>query len=179
MTDLSDQDEAVIKLLDLLDQYEKLANDQFRVNFITGMQNLSRANFNSENKKYGTDSLDRRPYEACKVVEGSAVFVLKDKLKEAKKDAIEEKESEKPEESTLRSRGNKTKPEKVSTTETVKEPSKSLRDPIYQFGVLVPYQLRNAQASFNESLADIISMVNLRQQITDLVAQIEKAENTP
>lgn len=183
-----DQDDLVIQLLERLDRYEKLANDSFRVNFITGMQHLSRANFNSENRKYGMDSLDRRPYDACKVVESNGSFKLRDKLKELKEKKKLELENEKLdsekentlEDQALRQRkkdpakGEKSEPKSKEggVSEKSIEPS-SLRDPIYQFGVLVPYQLRNAQSSFNDSLTDIITMVNLRQELTELIKKIE------
>lgn len=186
-----DQDDLVIQLLERLDRYEKLANDSFRVNFITGMQHLSRANFNSENRKYGMDSLDRRPYDACKVVEGNGSFKLRDRLRELKeKNKLEkEKESLDPEKETtlegqaLRQRkkdsaqGEKSEPK--SKKEGVLEKSvdpPSLRDPVYQFGVLVPYQLRNAQSSFNDSLTDIVNMVNLRRELTELIQKIESTD---
>lgn len=189
------QDEAVVELLELVDQYEKLANDQFRVNFITGMQNLSRANFNSENRKYGVDSYDRRPYEACKIVGCKDGFALQDRLEKLKEEKNKQRELDKPNlngsekevsddslsgkpeteknepEKSIRNRKN-TKLGKKETKSN--EDSPALRDPIYQFGVLVPYQLREAQAAFSNSLSDIIEMLNLRQRIERLIAQIEK-----
>lgn len=181
-----DQDNAVVQLLELLDRYEKVANDSFRLNFIAGIQHLSRANFNSDGRKYGTDSLDRRPYDACKVVETQNGFTVVDRLKKQKaesallKDVLEKKD---PLES-LRQRKNTRKSEKTEEalgskeekgviSESVEVPA--LRDPIQQFGVLVPYQLRDAQSSFNDSLIDIVEMVNLRQQIAEAVKKVESA----
>lgn len=181
-----DQDNAVVQLLELLDRYEKVANDSFRLKFIAGIQHLSRANFNSDGRKYGTDSLDRRPYDACKVVETQNGFTVVDRLKKQRaenalqKDVLEKKD---PLES-LRQRKNTRKSEKTEEAlgskeekGVISEPHQvpALRDPIQQFGVLVPYQLRDAQASFNDSLIDIVEMVNLRQQIAEAVKKIESA----
>lgn len=186
-----DQDNAVVQLLELLDRYEKVANDSFRLKFISGIQHLSRANFNSDGRKYGTDSLDRRPYDACKVVETQSGFTLVDKLKKQRTESASLKVVLEKEEvlekkdvlESLRQRKNK-KTEKTGEALGSKKKgaiseinnSPALRDPIYQFGVLVPYQLRDAQASFNDSLSDIVEMVNLRQQITEAVKKIEATE---
>lgn len=49
------------------------------------------------------------------------------------------------------------------------------KDPINQFGGLVPYQLRSSQKHFKLALADCVELVNLHRRISVLIADIEAA----
>lgn len=50
------------------------------------------------------------------------------------------------------------------------------RDPINQFGGLVPYQLRSSQKEFKLALAECVELVNLQREILQLVSEIEDLE---
>lgn len=77
VSDNDKQDKLVARLLDLVEQYEQLANESFRSSFMDGFSDLSRAAFNST-RTFGPDSYDMRPYPACKVVEvhGSRISLI-------------------------------------------------------------------------------------------------------
>ena len=49
-----------------------------------------------------------------------------------------------------------------------------LKDPLSQFGSLVPYQLHEAQRFFENGLSNIIDIVNLDTRITKLITEIEE-----
>lgn len=171
----SEQDTKLIELLQLINEYEKLANDSLRHNFINGHLNLSRANYNSP-RKFGTDSLDLRPYQACKVVGKN--FELIDKLalqKLLKKEKATMKDNEKKPESEGALRNRKTKIEKEETVSVSEEDEVTLKDPVLQFGGLVPYQLREAQANFSAGLSDALRLHTLRCKITAMVDIINSA----
>lgn len=217
---LSEEDAKVSQLLELLDEYEKLANDDMRINYVNGFQDLSRANYNGT-KKHGAESFDLRPYVACTVAENNGEWNLVDRLGEQIKREKERKESEKREKEKrekedkvvegeetgktdgeendleldekiaetvtssiskssgqLRNRKNKTKESKLHTIDSnlsspSPKPSLLYRNPINQFGGLVPYQLRSAQDHFKKALADSVRLVNLQQKISALVKEIE------
>lgn len=57
------------------------------------------------------------------------------------------------------------------TQEVVAETT--FRDPLHQFGGLVPNQLRSAQAHFGGALQDCVRLVQLQREITALLARIE------
>ncbi|GEQ69623.1 hypothetical protein JCM33374_g3296 [Metschnikowia sp. JCM 33374] len=87
-------DAKTFRLLDLLDEYESLANDSFRVNFTNGFLDLSRANYYGS-QRYGVDSIDRRPRDASTIVESSEGKIsIKDKWLLYKQRMQEEKKSE-------------------------------------------------------------------------------------
>lgn len=228
-SDLLEQDSKVCELLELLDEYEKVANDNWRLEFVNGFLDLSRANYNGS-RKFGIDALDLRPYSACAVVEEvKGNFRLVDRLalqneqrrkeRERKKseETLQEKkdltsesgeksvdqddsDSDQPlnEKSTsvqptttdagLRNRGSKPKsktaalkvvleeknsPKPASVKEVPSKSSFPYKDPINQFGGLVPYQLRSSQTQFAKGLATSVRMVNLQRRISLLVQDIE------
>lgn len=52
------------------------------------------------------------------------------------------------------------------------------RDPINQFGGLVPYQLRSSQKEFKLALAECVELANLQREILQLVSEIEDLEKS-
>ncbi|KAK6457409.1 uncharacterized protein RJT20DRAFT_127633 [Scheffersomyces xylosifermentans] len=48
-----------------------------------------------------------------------------------------------------------------------------VRDPIYQFGALAPYQLKQAQNYFSSALKESVRVVNIQNRISKLVNEIE------
>lgn len=178
---LSPIDDKTIKLLDLIDSYEKLTNEN-RLNYINGFLNLSRANYNngSLSKKYGADSFDLRPYGACKKIKVSDKFELVDLLKEQKtkneKQEVDNINEEDDAQSTLKNRKtNKIETEKESDDiNDIESQEPKLKDPITQFGGLVPYQLRQSQNFFGNSLAISIKIINLQRAIKELIEDIEE-----
>lgn len=87
------QDIKLFQLLELVDEYEQLANKSYRLDFINGYLNLSRANYGHINRKYSSISYDLRPYKAVKEVGYDKGFVLRDLLQE-KREEDERKEEE-------------------------------------------------------------------------------------
>lgn len=199
------QDEKVVQLLLKLNEYEELANGSFRTDFIDGFSNLSRAGFNST-RTFGPDSYDLREYQACKIlVKNGNFFEVVDRLKrqreESKKTTTIEGQTSKeaPEESgtkkrtlknSAKSAGATQKTEKgaVSTstsisaktepTETREVESVKYRDPINQFGGLVPYQLRQAQSNFLAAVLHCVKLVELRRTIESLIEDIESFQRS-
>lgn len=180
-TSLSPIDDKTIRLLGLIDSYERLTNEN-RLNYINGFLNLSRANYNngSLSKKYGADSFDLRPYGACKKIKVSDKFELVDLLKEQKtrneKPKVDNINEEDAAQSTLKNRKtNEIETEKESDDiNEIESQEPKLKDPITQFGGLVPYQLRQSQNFFGNSLAISIKIINLQRAIKELIEDIEE-----
>ena len=166
------------KLLHLIDEYEGLTNGDFRTSFIEGFLQLSRANFNS-GKGFGKKSYDMSEYEACKVVEGE-VGKLKVRDRRGEEEAQkEEKETEKqPQKQSQRMKDTRTLNTLSSSigiisSDTVEVKTSTFKDPIRQFGGLVPYQLRDAQHNFNKGLETCIAIINLNHSINTTIEAIE------
>ncbi|CUM51044.1 unnamed protein product [Debaryomyces tyrocola] len=180
-TSLSPIDDKTIRLLELIDSYEKLTNEN-RLNYINGFLNLSRANYNngSLSKKYGADSFDLRPYGACKKIKVSDKFELEDLLKEQKTKNEQPKTNninkEDDAESTLKNRKTKKTETDIESDDIndIESQEPKLKDPISQFGGLVPYQLRQSQTFFGNSLAISIKIINLQRAIKELIEDIEE-----
>lgn len=205
-------DTKTVELVELLCQYEELANDDFRLNFINGYLNLSRANYSSGSvgKKYGIESYDLREYIACKEVSyKDERFDIKDNLgnyitkkkeiedkKREKEDKMKEKETknnkkdskEHPEQeektgltsATESSQAGTIRNRKIKPTnepEEQEDSNKIPRDPLKQFGTLVPYQLRQAQSYFTKALNNSVEIINIQRKITKLVSEIDQIKD--
>ncbi|RCK65979.1 hypothetical protein Cantr_01744 [Candida viswanathii] len=153
-----DKDTKTIELLDLLDRYQLLTASN-RENFINGFFNLSRANFQNEKTRYGPETFDLRSYKACKVVEqtNDGAFFVIDRLEKGL--AKEDKEGK-----TVRNRKEKSGGEEKAKLE--------YRDPIKQFGALVPLDLRQSQADFNKAVLQSVEIVNLQVRIEKLINEL-------
>lgn len=202
MNAMSNEDSLLIRLLELVSEYEELANGAFRSDIIEGFSDLSRATFNST-RRFGLDSFDMRPNDASKVVKftDDGTFELHDQLrrqstaapsktqkegarlrksrKTLEKSAEDEKGSplEKAEPASKDvSFGSEGKTTALSSGESPSssfaETKPKLRDPISQFGGLVPYQLRTAQAHFSDALTHSIKLINLKCQIEELISTL-------
>lgn len=199
---VSNEDALLIRLLELVSEYEELANGAFRSELIDGFSDLSRATFNST-RKFGPEAFDMRPYEACKTVEVTkgGTFQLLDQLHKqssskatkTKKEGARSRKSHKNEVSSVEdvkmlkldkpgpnttmseSEGKTTALSSERSTSELFETKPKLRDPINQFGGLVPYQLRTAQTHFSGALTHSLKLLNLRCQIKELIS---KAHNT-
>lgn len=179
---LSPIDNKTIELLELIDEYEKLANEN-RLNYINGFLNLSRANYNNGTlgKKFGVESFDMRPYQSCKRVSIGDEIEIVDILQEG----IEKKATEvleKPSnasdtiESTFKNRKTKEKRTNDSATgiDDIETQKSLIKDPIHQFGGLVPYQLKQSQKDFNDSIFVSVRIINLQKRIEILIKEIEE-----
>jgi len=171
-----DQDEKTIQLLNLLNEYQELTTI-YRLHFINGFLNLSRANFHSEKTKFGKDTFDMRSYDACKVVDlckNSDEFRFIDRR-------IDAAEDDNGDESTLQSAGqlkNRKKPnEKPTTTTTTSTTEKTnnatYKDPILQFGALTPPPLKSSQEDFDRALRTSVQLINIRRKIDKLTFELE------
>lgn len=212
--DSATQDAMVARLLELAEQYERLANGSFRSSFIDGFCNISRAAFNST-RTFGPDSYDLRPYPACKIVEMkglelSLIDLFKTQRAKEKRDderekknrnEKEEKQNQEAQEgprsrrlklsglsenvdsklvasdtaSSAGASGAQTtsKPLIFSNLESKNtEEAPRYKDPLFQFGGLVPYQLRQAQTQFLSALVHSIKLVELQQKISALIDSI-------
>ncbi|QBM86167.1 hypothetical protein METSCH_A08030 [Metschnikowia aff. pulcherrima] len=77
-TGFSVEDEKTFKLLQLLDEYEILANESLSKTFTQGFLDLSRANYHGS-QRYNMDSIDMRPRDATTVVEkNTGKFIIRD-----------------------------------------------------------------------------------------------------
>ncbi|KAG7194667.1 uncharacterized protein KQ657_004343 [Scheffersomyces spartinae] len=181
---LSAIDTKTLELLQLLDKYENTIMKQMDINFKNGYLNLSRANYNSGSltKKFGIESIDMREHLANKIVEvkGKDIVlknVTKETIQETKKTYNTMKADESNNENGLRNRNQNIKSSKPKAFEESEEGG-ILRDPIHQFGGLVPYQLRQSQTYFIKGLKDAISLVALRSDIQLLIQEIESLRLT-
>lgn len=178
-TSMSPIDEKTIRLLELIDTYEKLTNEN-RLNYINAFLNLSRANYNngSLSKKYGADSFDLRPYGACKKIKLNGKFELVDLLNEQRtkneQPKIDNINKEDDAESTLKNRKTKKFETGKESDNNLESHGPKLKDPITQFGGLVPYQLKQSQTFFSNSLAVSIKIINLQRAIKELIEDIEE-----
>lgn len=189
--ELSDIDTKTVQLLDAVREYEEL-KESYRLNYINGFLTLSRANYNSGlTKKYGMESFDLRPYEAVKTVTiRDNEFEVKDRMKQ---EVSKEPKVSKPEESieknetTLKLRKKQAKQTKNADATTLAldlEPKPAieekdgkvetkLKNPLNQFGGIVPYQLKQSQQYFAEALDQTVKIKNMETQIHQLILQIE------
>lgn len=187
---LSSIDRKTIQLLELLDQYQILI-EKLSLGYTNGFLTLSRANYNSGiTKKYGPDSFDYRPYNACKTIEVNEDFKLNELLpKPQKKIKKNDKTTEDP--NTLKSSDiqlksnndtgalkNRHLKKKIEKEETTEIDNVEVRDPIYQFGGLVPYQLRQSQDYFSAVVNDSIRLVNLKNKINRIVEEMDSFKET-
>ncbi|CUM66701.1 uncharacterized protein PRCAT00004379001 [Priceomyces carsonii] len=191
---LSAVDKKTIELIELIDKYEKLMNDNVRKKFKDGFMNLSRANFNNSTfgRTFGIDNFDRRSHEACKhILNDNNKYSLIGSIKESNGNNITEStdtetekldviQQEKVQNSldtvditsrNLRHRKNKV----VRNTERTDKSHK--KDPLYQFGGLVPHELKYAQEFFSDGLEDLISSLNVRIQIINLIDELNELKN--
>ncbi|OBA24054.1 hypothetical protein METBIDRAFT_10237 [Metschnikowia bicuspidata var. bicuspidata NRRL YB-4993] len=235
--EIETQDAKTFRLLDLLNEYESLANDVFRVSFINGFLELSRANYYGS-QRFDMDSIDRRPRGASAVVDTTQNSfrvrdlwkIYKERERKNKRNEKKSKSTEQDEEGTkdiiagengaqntdkhkrgeiesdrktqsieteavssarkplpdIRNRKQKhTSPEKRDLSDNTSQSLSSSdseeavlppQDPVYQFGRMVPYQLRNAQTHFQNALVDSLRLLNLQREITLLVLDLEAAK---
>lgn len=240
---VSDYDSKVFQLIQLIDEYEKLVNDGYRLNFINGFLNLSRANYGHNTRKYGSSSFDLRPYKSCKQVSFvEDEFVMIDILKQKRADTDEstkkqldtktsklsdwlksqekqlqiiDRKKEQNKYQNLDQKVDQMKNQKINlvdhvseicredpypetsvgvttgsskftstvekhssdTTEDVIDLELPLKDPLHQFGSLVPYQLRQSKFYFENSLDCIIKVLNYHIKINKLITEIESFED--
>lgn len=166
-----DKDSKTIQLLELLDRYQLLTTSN-RDNFINGFFNLSRANFQNEKSRYGSDKFDLRCYQACKIVEqtNDGQFQIIDRLEKNKitKKKVKSNDEEK---SSLRNRKEKSKDHGMND-DTSGDNDNEIKDPIRQFGALVPQELRTSQNDFNKALVQSIEIINLQNKIEKLINEL-------
>ncbi|KAM9924285.1 hypothetical protein OXX59_004642 [Metschnikowia pulcherrima] len=119
-TGFSVEDEKTFRLLQLLDEYEILANESLSKTFTQGFLDLSRANYHGS-QRYNMDSIDMRPRDATTVVEkNTEKFIIRDEwqIYKQERDKLEkvgkETKSEKSDDETVQSiafSGQNSKPE--------------------------------------------------------------------
>ena len=172
-------DSKTIQLLELLDKYQQLTTSN-RENFINGFSNLSRANFQNDKSKYGLEKFDFRCYKACKIIDiKHDKFELINRLMKVNNNnnnnlattdstSSDEKESSK----TIRNRKDKKKTTTTSEDIVEKTDHDEFRDPIKQFGTIVPYELYKCQENFNNVLNQLIQIINLQKQINQLIQEL-------
>ncbi|RLV91585.1 hypothetical protein JA1_003799 [Spathaspora sp. JA1] len=169
----SEIDDKTIELLNLIDKYETLVNNDYRTNFIDGFVNLSKANYEHLGRgfetRYGIDSIDLRDRVACLEVDENFCLVdLTGKNKE-----VDYEEKSKQGESGLKNR--KRKEEKINKIEEVSEDV--FKDPILQFGGMVPNQLRQSQNFFKKAIENSVQVVKLQRKIKTLILEIENLKS--
>ncbi|ODV95305.1 hypothetical protein PACTADRAFT_33879 [Pachysolen tannophilus NRRL Y-2460] len=177
----------MIEYLNLLNKYE-LKCQEYRMNFVNGFINLSRANYANGNnhRRFNRDYYDLREVKAIKIVETDENNNLKliDLLELQKKNLLETKEKEiaenednnnEKEFSTLRNRNQKnenfTLQKKSMTFEKKDLP---YRDPINMFGILVPFQLKESKKFFEKGVYNCIEIINLKNKLSCIYKEIKE-----
>ncbi|KAI5967213.1 hypothetical protein KGF57_000428 [Candida theae] len=168
-----DQDEKTIRLLNLVNEYQELTTI-YRQHYINGFLNLSRANFQSEKTKFGKDTWDMRNYDACKIVdiigESGEFNIIDRRLETPKSEAdVDTHNTEMVPDTQLKNR----KKQKETSNSTEKSDNTSYKDPILQFGVLTPPQLRTSQEDFDRALRLSVQIVNIQRKIVILTSELE------
>lgn len=185
-TDKEIIDNKTIQLLELLDKYQQLTTLN-RENFINGFFNLSRANFQNEKEKYGLEKYDFRCYKACKIIDinsDNGRFELIDRLLKNESSINDDEhdssneDKKKESSSTTMIRNRKDRKTGTITThdkEIVKQSNddeETFKDPIKQFGTIVPSELYKCQQNFNNGLNQLIEIINLQIQIKKLIQEL-------
>lgn len=188
----SELDRKTLKLLQLLDQYEKITKDS-AIAYMNGNLTLSRANYNENPliKKYGMTSYDYRPYDSCKKIRiDKNGFELIDLLSVKRNSKIEQKStishSEVPSstggstsdadnnEDKLKNRKAKNLEKQVQRSEITEFSYEDVKDPIYQFGGgFSSYQLRQSQKFYSEAVNQSIALLNIKRQIDSIIKEIK------
>lgn len=194
MSNKEEKDIKTIELLELLDRYQLIKSSN-RNNFIDGFLNLSRANFQNDKIRYGIEKFDLRCYQACKIINLSSnnidQFQLIDRLEKnrliKKSKEQEEQQQQKDNEQEEQQQQQKDKEQKESILRNRKEkkineinelddndekPIIEYKDPIKQFGGIVPQELRKSQINFNNALIELIEIINLIKKIEILINEL-------
>lgn len=163
-----DQHDKTIQLLDLLNEYQELTTI-YRLHFINGFLNLSRANFQSEKTKFGKDTFDMRSYDACKVVGviGDEFNVIDRRDAIVDCDFEDRNALELQQDTQLKNRKKNGKPTKTDNA------TNTYKDPILQFGALTPPQLKTSQEDFDRALKLSVQIINIRSKIATLTSELE------
>lgn len=208
-----EHDEKVLHLLELLENYETLANHRMREFFILAHQHLGRAKFASQSQ-IGEHAYDLRPHSACLstqmrgrdwVLTNSLPHVTNKKATKTEKPsatetgASTEKQIHLNEEKAI-SKGKSSNSQDTEVNEASEARTSALaaqtarnrraktmkpkekesdiaapRDPILQFGLLNPPQLRKAQDDFRGGVEILVQMANVKREIELLLSEIDKA----
>lgn len=180
---LTGADAKVAQLLDLVDAYTALTRD-YRLHFVEGSLALSRANCEAGRKRYGEDAYDLRPHLSAKRIAVGDEFRLEaraPKPASARARAAPTKVAPvtasgvAPPPATLTNRRRPAPAPTETPTETPAETPAEVapRDPIAQFGALVPPLLRQSQQHFDRWLAAAVALANLQRKMARLLADIE------
>ena len=97
---------------------------------------------------------------------------LRSRRKEKGREGLENDEQEK---ALVETKGSKEKTSEKSAPESKVYASEEVqfKDPIYQFGGMVPYQLRLAQTCFTKGLEDVVIAANLQKRIREVMQKVE------
>ncbi|XP_069121240.1 coiled-coil domain-containing protein 115-like [Argopecten irradians] len=175
-------------VLDFFNALDDLYKEQscLNENMKNGFLQMSRARYNMGAKAIGQSQYDENKMAASVKVnieddsEAGNVFVINDVKRSVKYDTSPEKDTKPVETIGLRKR-NVQKPEEdteqkehadkkgANTTETNRdEIKKQFPDPLNWFGVLVPQNLRQSQASFKQAVEQSVKIANLKMKIAGL-----------
>lgn len=185
-------DQKTLKLLQLLDQYEKISKDS-AIAYMNGNITLSRANYNENplTKKYGMTSYDYRPHDSCKKIRiDKNCFELIDLLSVKQNSKMQQTSAKShsvvPNSSAASARDSgidedKLKNRKAKNQEKQAQPSEikeisyeDVKNPIYQFGGgFGSYQLRMTQKFYSEALNQSIELLNIKRQIDSIIEEIK------
>ncbi|CCE83680.1 Piso0_004265 [Millerozyma farinosa CBS 7064] len=188
----SEIDQKTLKLLQLLDQYEKITKDS-AIAYMNGNLTLSRANYNENPliKKYGMTSYDYRPYNSCKKIRiDKNGFELIDLLSVKRNSKIEQTSTISHSEASsstggstkdtdidedkLKNRKAKNQEKQIQRSAITEFSSEDVKDPIYQFGGgLGSYQLRQSQKFYSEAVNQSIALLNIKRQIDSIIDEIK------
>lgn len=97
---------------------------------------------------------------------------LRSRRKEKEREGLENDEQEKALEETKVSK-EKTSEKSAPEPKVYASEEAQFKDPIYQFGGMVPYQLRLAQTYFTKGLEDVVTAANLQKRIREVMQKVE------
>jgi hypothetical protein len=167
------RDSLMIQRLLLIDRFTTLRT-QIDSGFKDGFIDVSRASYagTSLNRPYGRDYWDGRVQATTKVhVKNGVVELQEDEVEE---EILEEKEGL-DKAKGVRNRKTKDNESKGESNEKKKKKKKKY-NPIDMFGVLVPYQLRQAQKSFEKSVHALIELSNVVRELDEINAKIMQVQ---
>lgn len=174
-------DSLTFELFELLSIYENIINVKVKKTISDGFINISEANYTTSSSfnKFNILSVDFRPCKSTiKIIYCSIrkQFKLINFLKENDTIKMEDDENENiynfdENINTLRKRTIKVKQDNNCKTENFDD--NKIQNPINQFGVIVPYELKLAQDFFLKFLRSCVSLTNLQQKILHLITEIK------
>ncbi|CDK28574.1 unnamed protein product [Kuraishia capsulata CBS 1993] len=199
--DLPEEDNLMINVLNLIDEYEKQA-ESVSGYLSNGFLQLSRANYASTTGiRFGRDYYDEREFDAqirVQITEDGSITTVEPVSEKASQTEKLESTHRQPESTSLKRRQKKTEnPEDTARTSAIETNSKTVEsdsptpetteidstvpakrtNPVNMFGALVPYQLRQSQTSFQQAVAGLVRLADSKRQLLEMLSRVDVEDN--